>query len=53
MTFAVNPRLRSSVSMVGPSISGMMTSETMRSIGSLAASTTRKASRPVSASSTV
>src|ERR1700722_15352475 len=39
--------------MVGPSISGMMTSETMRSIGSLASSTTRNASRPVSASSTV
>ena len=50
MTLAANPRRRNSVSMVGPSISGMMTSETMRSIGSAASSATRSASTPVSAS---
>ena len=32
MTFAFTPRLRNSPNMVGPSISGMTTSETMRSI---------------------
>ena len=32
MIFAVSPLRRNSVSMLGPSISGMMTSETIRSI---------------------
>src|SRR5271163_3995544 len=53
MILAERPRLRNSVSMVGPSISGMMTSETIRSILPPASSTTLSASRPESASRTV